>query len=105
MQRMSVKRISATEARKRFGAVLREVETTGKPILIERRGRAVAVLLSVTAYEDSSRASKTEMDDRLTLARAAFGMWANRPDIDDLWLQRGRERWRSNWSDERAVVD
>lgn len=45
--------------------------------------------------------SATEAKNRsqVELARAAFGMWANRQDIDDEWLERGRQQWRSKWPD------
>jgi prevent-host-death family protein len=94
-----VRTLSATEAKNRFGALLREVARTGGPILVERDGEAVAVILSVSAYEEECRRPLPLAVDRLDLARAAFGMWAKREDIDDEWLGRGRRRWRSEWPD------
>lgn len=94
-----VRALSATEVKNRFGAVLREVMRTGGPILVERDGRPVAVILSVHAYEESCRLPLLSAADRAALARAAFGMWAGREDIDDDWLQRGRQHWRSAWPD------
>jgi prevent-host-death family protein len=91
--------LSATEVKNRFGAVLREITRTGGPILVERDGRPVAVILSLCAYEETRRALLTPAAGQVELARAAFGMWAGREDIDDDWLQRGRERWRSEWPD------
>ena len=87
--------LSATEIKNRFGAVLREVTRTGGPILVERDGRPVAVILSLRAYEEIRRAPLVPATDQIELARAAFGIWAGREDIDEDWLQRGRERWRS----------
>lgn len=99
MDRDSVRAISATEAKNRFGAVLREVARTGGPILIERDGAPVAVILSLHAYETACQGHERFSADQIELARSAFGMWANRADIQDDWLERGRERWRSDWRD------
>jgi hypothetical protein len=35
----------------------------------------------------------------LELARKAFGMWAEREDIDDEWLARIRQPWNSAWKE------
>ena len=99
MGNSSIRTVSATEAKNRFGAVLREVCRTGGPILIERAGRPVAVMLSVRAYEAACRAPGLSAPDQMGRARAAFGMWAGREDIDSNWLERGRRRWRSEWVD------
>ena len=56
MGNSSMRAVSATEAKNRFGAVLREVSCIGGPILIQRAGRPVAVMLSVRAYEAACRA-------------------------------------------------
>jgi hypothetical protein len=79
--------------------VLRGVARTGGPILVEPKGEAVAVILGVSAYEEGCRRPLLPAADHLDLARAAFGMWARRGDIDDEWLARGRRRWRSEWPD------
>lgn len=94
-----VRSLSATEAKNRFGSVLREVVRTGGPILVERDGHPVAVILSVRAYEETCRLPLLHGLNRTELARAAFGMWAEREDINDEWLERGRQRWRSVWPD------
>ncbi len=90
---------SATEAKNRFGAVLREAARTGGPIFIERDGRPAAVILSLRTYEETCRASASPAADQVELARAAFGMWGGREDIDEEWLARGRRRWQSEWPD------
>ena len=100
MKNYSVRKFSATEAKNRFGAVLREVALTGGPVLIERDGRPAAVVMSLDAYEAACRVPVAPAADRIELARAAFGMWAGRDDIDDEWLARGRGRWQSEWPDD-----
>ena len=91
--------LPATEVKNRFGAVLREINRTGGPILIERSGKPVAVILSIDAYEKARRVRPVPQDDETALIRAAFGMWAGREDIPDEWLEDGRARWRSEWRD------
>ena len=94
-----IRTLSATEVKNKFGAVLREVNRTGVPIVVERAGRPVAVILSVRAYEEICRVPLSPPADRMALARAAFGMWASREDIGDDWLVRSRQRWQSEWPD------
>ena len=90
--------MAVSEVRSYFGRVLRAVARTGGPIIVERYGRVVAVILGIEAFERVAppRGNK----DRLALAEAAFGMWSERADIDDTWLERGRVRWRSEWMNE-----
>jgi prevent-host-death family protein len=53
---MSKKQISIAEARSHLAAVVGEVEK-GSPVELTRRGKAVAVLLSVADYERLSNRS------------------------------------------------
>jgi len=92
---MPLKYLPATEVKNRFGRVLREVSKTGGPIYVERDGKPVAVILSVREYERTRRVTLTP--DKAELARNAFGMWADRTDIDDDWVSEGRSRWESEW--------
>lgn len=48
---MRPKTVSATDAKNRFGGVLREVTQTDEPIVVERDGKPVAVILSMSAYQ------------------------------------------------------
>lgn len=99
MEKGLMRTLSATEVKNRFGAVLREVARTGGPILVERDGHPVAVILSARTYEETCRQPLPSAADQVELARAAFGMWGGREDIDDEWLERSRGRWRSEWPD------
>ena len=94
---MPLKYLPATEVKNRFGRVLREVTKTGGPIYVERDGKPVAVILSVREYERTRRVPLSA--DKAELARTAFGMWANRDDIDTGWVREGRARWESEWGD------
>ena len=46
---MLTKTVSATNATNRFGGVLREVNQTDEPIVVEKDGKPVAVILSIEA--------------------------------------------------------
>ena len=96
---MPLKYLPATEVKNRFGRVLREVTKTGGPIYVERGGKPVAVILSVREYERTRRVSLP--GDKAELARTAFGMWADRTDIDDDWVNNGRSRWESEWGNDQ----
>ncbi len=45
------RRVSATEARVHFGQLLRGVQEEGETVVVERGGRAVAVMLPMADYE------------------------------------------------------
>jgi hypothetical protein len=72
---------------------------TGGPIVIERYGRPVATLLELEAYERGIHRAPASAN-RSDLARSAFGMWADRQDLDEGWLRKSREHWRSDWTAE-----
>lgn len=93
-----MKTLSATEAKNRFGSVLREVTRRDEPLLIERSGHPVAVILSLKAYEATCQPTAAPSKDRAQKAREAFGLWARRDDIGDDWLSEGRNRWHSEWA-------
>ena len=86
---MPIETVSATDAKNRFGGVLREVNQTDEPIVVEKDGKPVAVILSIEAYE---RLLPKERPLTLKESQApyAFGLWANRDDIDEEWLANGR---------------
>ncbi len=89
----------ATEVKNRFGRVLRQVTQSDNPIIIERDGKPVAVLLSIAAWQALHPPENLPATDA-ELLDAAFGLWAGRPEIDDDWLANGRSHWESNWRHE-----
>ena len=95
---MTLKTISATEAKNRFGRLLRDVTLSDEAVVVERDGKPVAVVLSIAAYERLLPKEKTQLLKE-SPARYAFGLWANRDDIDEAWLDEGRSRWESEWPD------
>jgi prevent-host-death family protein len=46
-----MKTVNALKLRQKLGAVLRSLETSGQPILIERNSKPAAVLISIDDYQ------------------------------------------------------
>lgn len=95
---MGVRILSATDVKNRFGFVLREIRRSGGPIVVERGGKPVAVLLSIEEYQRDHRLPAIGAESE-PLPAGTFGMWQDRSDIDDEWLTIGRRQWESRWSD------
>jgi prevent-host-death family protein len=88
--------LPATEVKNRLGRVLREVAKSGGPIYVERDGKPVAVLLSITEFERTRR-KHAPSGRKKTLLENVFGMWSGRAEVDDNWVTDGRSRWESAW--------
>jgi prevent-host-death family protein len=87
--------LAATEAKNRFGRVLRQLTQTNEPIMIRRDGQPVAIMLSIAEY---NKLHMTDVPVSTTVqAQSAFGMWRDRDDLDDEWLNKGRDQWHSTW--------
>ncbi len=95
---MSQKTFSATEVKNRFGGILRELSLTGGPIIVEKDAKPVAVILTIDEY-NRAFALKPLSSAEAQAVQSSFGMWANRPELDDAWLADGRSRWQSEWLD------
>jgi len=89
--------LPATEVKNRLGRVLREVAKSGGPIYVERDGKPVAVILSVSEFERTRRGAALS-GEKTRLLEDAFGMWRGRADIGENWVTEGRSRWDSAWS-------
>lgn len=89
-------RYSATEAKNRFGKVLKEAARYGEPIIVERDGKPVAVIMSIEAYEKN----QANLPQPIKQLDEVFGMWADRDDLDEDWLINGRSQWKSEWANE-----
>jgi prevent-host-death family protein len=96
---MEAKSLPATEVKNRFGRVLREISRTGGPIIVERDGRPVAVILSLGEYL-RLQPQGAPFNEESDLLKASFGLWVGREDIDENWLAGGRSQWESKWADE-----
>lgn len=74
---MGTNRLAASKARERFAAILNEVSVRGDRIVLERHGKIVAALISVTDLEllealedrfdvEEAKAALAESDERYT---------------------------------------
>jgi len=54
--------VSATEARIRFGELMRRVVESGEPVIVERGGRAHVVVVSVAEYERLLKGREPQSD-------------------------------------------
>ena len=58
-----------SELKTRAGEVLKQVERTGRPVVLTRHGRGVAVVMSLDAFEEFEAARRRE-DLRVAVATA-----------------------------------
>jgi len=74
-----------SELKSRAGEVLEQVERTGRPVVLTRYGRGVAVVLSLGAYEELQAAAERG-DLREAIAEAereyAAGHYIEHEDVD-----------------------
>ena len=91
---MSNNTFHAAEVKNRFDRVLREISRTGGPIIVERDGKPVAVILSVSEYK-RMQPQNNPTTEQVELLEACFGLWAERTDIGEDSLADGRSRWQS----------
>ena len=96
---MNLQSLPATEVKNRFGRVLRQIAKTGGPIIVERDGKPVAVILSMGEYQRLQPQAVPD-DKQRDLLEQTFGLWSQRSEIDDEWLADGRSRWESAWANE-----
>ena len=74
--------VSATEARVRFGEVMRRAIDEGEAVFVERGGRPAVVVLSVAAYEELHRRRADPGGPRL-LERARLVRERSRRELGD----------------------
>ncbi len=55
--------VSATEAKNRFGDLLHRVVYDHEPVLIERNGRPMAVLVDIDQYLEMKRKARVEVKE------------------------------------------
>lgn len=96
---MNTQSFSATEVKNRFGRMLRQIAKTGGPIIVERDGKPVAVILSMSEYQRMQPQAAPD-DKQRELLEEVFGLWSQRTEIDEEWLADGRSRWESTWTNE-----
>ena len=92
------KRISAAQAKARFSSLLAEVAYSGQHIIIERRGKPFAALVSVEDLEqlEQYRANAAKPQGALALVGAWREMGDTELDaiIDEIYVQRENDMGR-----------
>jgi prevent-host-death family protein len=87
-------RVGITELQQRLSDVIRAVEKKKAIYIVERYGQPQVAIINVDDYR-WLRGQPQAMPPLDELARAAFGMWHDRDDVDDEWLMRTRQHWHS----------
>jgi prevent-host-death family protein len=72
-------KVSASDAKTRFGALLDPAQL--EPVIIEKQGRPVAVMLSFQADKEQQKASPSEAEKKKALR--FLEKWAQRPPLAD----------------------
>jgi prevent-host-death family protein len=65
IQIADLNKVSATEAKNHFGDLLHKVVYGHEPILIERNGRPMAVLIDIDQYLEMKQIARAETKDTL----------------------------------------
>jgi len=87
----NVKSITATEARVHFGEVIRRAYTEREPVVVEKDGIPVVVILSIPQYEQLLRETRLARFERLS--RAA-GLEAERQGLTEEQVEQEMEEIR-----------
>ena len=73
------KKVSVAEAKREFSEIVSRVSLRGERFIIERRGKPMAVLVSVDDMRELELGSKGKKQNGLL---AAVGAWADYPRLD-----------------------
>jgi prevent-host-death family protein len=98
---MEERPIGATELRQKLTDVIQSVREQNAAYIVETFGRPQVVIIGLDEYRRLQAFRRTALGEKTELARSAFGMWAERDDIDEDWLARQR-RWVSAWNEDAA---
>lgn len=64
--------VNTVEAKNRFNQLVAEVNETREPVIVEKRGKPVAVVLDYQSYQKEAVAKKGEPDEGLWRALSSF---------------------------------
>lgn len=93
-----MKRVSAAQAKAQFSALVAEVAFGGQHVVIERRGKPLAALVSVSDLEQLEQGRAASAQPRGALA--LVGAWREVPDeeldalVAEIYGDRERDRGR-----------
>lgn len=89
------KRVSAAKAKAQLSELMSQVAYGGEHVIIERRGKPLAALVSIAELERLERVPAVAA--KADLFEAMIGMWAEVPDeeidrvIEDIYKDRERD--------------
>ncbi len=95
---MEERAIGATELRQKLTDVIQAIKEEKVIYVVETFGRPQVVVMDLHEYR-RLQAAQSPPQAAQELARAAFGMWREREDIDERWLDQVREPWQSAWKE------
>lgn len=95
---MEERAIGATELRQKLTDVIQTIKEEKVTYVVETFGRPQVVVMDLHEYR-RLQAVQPPPHAAQELARAAFGMWRAREDIDEEWLDRVRQPWDSDWKE------
>ncbi len=98
---MEERQIGTTELRQRLTDVIQAVKEEKVAYVVETFGRPQVVIVDLDEYR-RLLGGHTRQELMTHLAQTAFGMWREREEIDDEWLERNRKQWYSQWSEDEA---
>ena len=95
---MEERAIGATELRQKLTDVIQTIKEQKVAYVVETFGRPQVIVMDLCEYR-RLQAAQPPPPEAQELARAAFGMWREREDIDEGWLDQVREPWHSTWKE------
>lgn len=85
-----IKRIGAREARNHFADLIGAVYYSGEPVVIERSGKPMAVLVSIEQYE---RSLLTSTDQTADATRTLFGSFPELAALAEVDFDQAKQEW------------
>jgi prevent-host-death family protein len=85
--------MSATQVRTHFGRVMREVATTGEPVIVERGGEPLVAVITLADLERLQEVKSTDLSPANQAALDWLTEWKKTPDPvgSDWWDEFERE--------------
>ena len=107
-----VKRVSTRSARDQFSDLIGQVHYTGEPVIVERSGRPMVVLLSFESYEQllrertiPSALGQADEPAAQPVIDSLFGAFPELAAITDEDLAWVKEQWNQSLEKQLRIID
>ena len=107
-----VKRVSTRSARDQFSDLIGQVHYTGEPVIVERSGRPMVVLLSFESYEQllrertiPSALGQADEPAAQPVIESLFGAFPELAAITDEDLAWVKEQWNQSLEKQLRIID